>query len=230
MDKEKIEILLKIVTIFSVCYVIYEKTFESRNRTGKKIREDYKFAKDFFEDRKNSSLDKYLIELGYLGITQDQSIKTEEAEYLLSLQKPVIALFWFKKTRRYLTFSMTNIDRKITFKQKYKEENFREEHKLKYLSLYYIMFLLASFRLLFPTLPFLTNNHYLILWILFWLLLAWESLKAYLDMEMAEDLVRLQSGDLSVKKKISLREFIKKTFGLINRKTYLFMRQKDNRS
>jgi hypothetical protein len=92
------------------------------------------------------------------------------------------------------------------------------------------MFLLASFRLLFPTLPFLTNNHYLILWILFWLLLAWESLKAYLDMEMAEDLVRLQSGDLSVKKKISLREFIKKTFGLINRKTYLFMRQKDNRS
>jgi hypothetical protein len=230
MDKEKIEILLRIVTIVSVCYVIYEKTFESRNRTGNKIREDYKFTKAFFEDRKNSSLDKYLIELGYLGITQDQSIKTEEAEYLLSLQKPVIALSWFKKTRRYLIFSMTSIDRKIAFKPKYKEEDFREKHKLKYLSLYYIMFLLANFRFLFPTLPFLTNNHDLILWILFWLFLAWESLKAYLDMEMAEDLVRLQSGDLSVKKKISLREFIKKTFGLINRKTHNLARQKDDRS
>lgn len=233
MNIEHIKNLALILGVTWTSYLFYKEFSESQNKTGNKIREDYKFAKNFFEDReKNPDLHKFVIELGYLGITRERSIKSEEVEYLLSLKKPAIALFWFKKSRRYLDFSMI-LDQKITFKEKYKEEKFRENHKFIYLFLYYACCLLAGYRLVLQDvlpLSFLNDRHALILWIFFWLLLAWESLKPYLDMDTAEDLVRLQSGELKIKKKKSFLGFRKKNFAWINQRLVILEKRKKDRS
>jgi hypothetical protein len=73
----------------------------------------------------------------------------------------------------------------------------------------------------------LNDYKFLALWVFFWLILAWDFLKAYVDMDTAENLLRLQSGNTNVKNKKGIREFRKNTFGWINKK--LGVVKKDDR-
>jgi hypothetical protein len=226
MNKDSIENLAKIAVIVWTSYQLYEKFFESQNKAGNKIREDYKFAKDFFEEReKNPDLHKFVVELGYLGITHDRGVTPEVVEYLLSLQKPETALFWFKKTRRYLDFSITSLDQKIRFKSKYREESSRIKYKNFYLFLYVLLCFGASYPLVYKTTLSLSD---LFLWVIALFIPAWMSLTLKFDIELAEKLVGLQPG-ISISKK-SVRKSKRKTFGWINRMLSVFGKQEHDHS
>jgi hypothetical protein len=228
MDKEKIGILVGIVTIVSVFYGLYTKNLEFQHTLGKKIREDYEFAKKFFEDcEKNPNRQKYIIELGYLGITQDRSIKPEEIKYILSLQEPTIALFWFKKSRRYLDFLITNIDQKITFKLKYKKKISRTIYKISRF-LYYTFWSLAALTpfIYAANLPFLPLSL-----ALFWAVLCFSLAIIFLNegvnMSFAEKLVNLQPFSLRTQRKKSIRESKIRRLSWINNKLGSLAKQKD---
>jgi hypothetical protein len=108
-----IDLIIKLVGIVGSSFVLWKTVSELKRSVGINIREDYKFAKEFLEERqRNPNLHPLLIELGYLGITHDRTIKPEEAEYLLSFKRPDRALSRFKQSRRYVDFCVTRIDKK----------------------------------------------------------------------------------------------------------------------
>jgi hypothetical protein len=194
---KEIENLIKFLPLLVFLYTIYEKNFELRNKTGGKIREEYKFAKNFFEDQKND-LDKYILELGYLGITQSRSISSEEVKYILSLKEPLNALFWFKRSRKYLDFSITGLDRKIAYKAKYKKESSRKMYKFSRFSLYIFWALVAFSPVVYSAKLPPTPIIWIIIWMILCLTLAFIFLNEGVDMGLAEKLVKLQPSALRV--------------------------------
>lgn len=117
-----IKIIGAIVAIFGAGKIIYDVT------TGKKsrLREDYKFAKEFLEDLKNNpDIHPFAVERGYQAIAGSTSISSEKIAYLLSLKNPGKCLNDYVLSKNYLQLLSTNGDLCLTFAEKYSSSWFR---------------------------------------------------------------------------------------------------------
>ncbi|NML34199.1 hypothetical protein [Paraburkholderia antibiotica] len=90
------------ISLYGVRKIYLEMSLTSRNR----IREEYKFAKEFLAElRGESRLDPFLREKGCQAITGDSRAIPEHVEYLLSLQAPSQALSQYSPGKKYLEHS-----------------------------------------------------------------------------------------------------------------------------
>lgn len=142
---QELEMVLKSVAVLvglvGAAKVIYELALGSHGRR----REEYKFAKDFFQALKEDpSMHPFLKEKGYQAVAGNRYVSADEIEYVLSLQTPNQALRDYTLGRMYLDYSpRKNGDLKLEFRSKYKKAWSRIWLKTYYTACYALLGLLA---------------------------------------------------------------------------------------
>ncbi|MCI0919425.1 hypothetical protein JNA64_19890 [Pseudomonas stutzeri] len=193
----EIETIFKLVTaalgIFGVAKIIYEFSTGSKN----KLREEYRFAKEFLRDiAQEPKLHPLAIEKGYYAIAGTTSIKSKEIEYVLSLENPDTCLKDYTLSRQYLEHISQNGNFKIEFSQKYKSNFSRNWRKTVHVLVYFFgSFIALSPLLLFKPLG-LNINQFMGLAIItmpVFGFFAFDSLKSFIKIKRGEKLVSSQS-------------------------------------
>lgn len=137
-----------IAAVISAGKIIYEITAGMKSR----LRDEYKFAKEFLADVKNvPDLHPFTLEKGYQAIAGTTTLKTEEVSYILSLKNPVQCLKDYALSKGYLEHLNTTGDLQIAFADKYKSNWSRGWRKTIYVILYFILAFLALFPLVFSS-------------------------------------------------------------------------------
>jgi hypothetical protein len=120
------------------------------SRQGR-IREEYKFAREFFLDMERyPKMHPFLKEKGFQAIAGDTRLAACEIEYLLGLNGSPQALRDYVLGRPYLQYFSTAGNEQISFRAKYKSHWSRLWRKICYLILYFISFAAAFTPLLMP--------------------------------------------------------------------------------
>lgn len=163
---------------------------------GGRMREEYKFAKDFIDQIKSDpKLHPFLREKGYQAIAGDRELCGDEIEYLLSLKRPDRALRDYVLGRPYLEHLPNAGNLQINFKKRYKGSWSRWWRKSLYFVLYFILFFAAFSPLLFSRM-FTTGPTEIFVAFAFSIAVfgsyAWFALKAATRIVRAEKLVKNQ--------------------------------------
>lgn len=182
-----------VAAIIGAGRVIYEVTVGKKSR----LREDYKFAKEFLNDLKvNPDLHPFAIEKGYQAIAGSTVLKSEEIAYLLSLENPGKCLKDYVLSKNYLQHLNTSGDLQLSFSEKYAAPWARKWRKAWYLTLYFGL-AFASLSPLFFVERGITKPVQLLTLLAFTISIfgfyAWESLKSFARIYRGEKLVQNQS-------------------------------------
>lgn len=173
MDKDLfIKIATVVIAFIGGCILLWrankELFFGSRNS----LREEYKFAKAFFDDlEKQPKMHPYVRQKGFQGIAGNQSLSPTVIEYLLTLHDPATVLNDYVFSCKLLEHSPVAGTKQIRFKNAYSDESRRKNLKWIYVAIYGASYTIAvspilagqwgllskslSFGLLLITLPFL---------------------------------------------------------------------------
>ncbi len=158
----KLETIIKIIATFVALVGVGKTYYEMRSANRSRLREEYKFAKDFLEESNNNpNLHPFALEKGYQAIAGSTTVSTEEIAYLLSLKNPSKYLNDYLRGKKYFSKLDTDSDCKLNFSKKYSASWSRKWRKGLYLTLYFIFFYSAfapifipqSFLLLIITMP-----------------------------------------------------------------------------
>ena len=123
-----------------------------RGRFGQ-LREEYKFARDFFADlEKNPQMHPFLRQKGYQAIACDNRLASAEIEYLLTLQDSPQALKDYVLGRQYINHLATATGSQLTFKHKFESTFSRMWRKGGYLALYLGCILIGLAPIMLPAL------------------------------------------------------------------------------
>jgi hypothetical protein len=139
MDVELvIKTIAALAAIAGVAKIIFEFSVGGKLR----LREEYRFAKEFLNElESNSKLHHLAVERGYYAIAGTSAIKVPEIKYLISLTNADGRLKDYVLSRRYVELKeKTN---RIDFRDKYKKRWSRVWRKAVYLSVYFIGSFLA---------------------------------------------------------------------------------------
>uniref|UniRef100_C6E142 Uncharacterized protein n=1 Tax=Geobacter sp. (strain M21) TaxID=443144 RepID=C6E142_GEOSM len=192
-----IDIIIKIFTLLAgaigIAKIFYEIVIGRRTR----MREEYKFAKEFFSELETTKrIHPFTKEKGYQAIAGDNEISSCEIEYLLSLQQPDLALRDYVLGRQYLQHLPQVGNREITFKKKFQNVWFRRILKTIYCVLYAILVFLTFAPLLFSKYLFKDSTKIsataIIMCFFVFAPYAWFALKAVTRIVRAEKLVKRQ--------------------------------------
>ena len=180
-----------LVAIFGIWKVLYEF------KTGRKahLRAEYEFSKKFLNEVATQDIHPYPLEKGYQAIAGTNTVKSNEVEYILSLENPVQCLRDFVLSKELLEEIDTKGNLKLRFKSKYKNKWSRRWRKAMYLTFYFIFALIALSPLLLN--GFLTTNLNIVVQLLFSIpfggLYAWAALNAYSKIQRCEHLLKNQN-------------------------------------
>ena len=167
----------------------------SVGRKGK-LREEYKFAKDFLSDIDClKKMHPYLKEKGYQAIAGDETVTAKEVEYLLSLTEPEQAIKDFVMGRNYLQHISVLDDLQIIFKEKYKTKWSRTWRMYFYFTCYMVCVLGATAPWIFSSLLHFSLNQSFLAFSVSAVIFgpyAWLSLRAGQKIANASRLVRRQ--------------------------------------
>ncbi len=193
MDAEIIlKFLAALVGLIGAAKIFYDFSTGRRSR----MRDEYKFAKDFFLDLNSTSpMHPFLREKGYQAIAGTSLISGEIIEYLLTLTRPDRAMRDYVLGEHYLEHISRSGDLKIEFKEKYKENWTRKIRLYGYSGLYLIFALLALSPLIlgkFLNLPLSTMLSSFLICSAVFGPYAWLSLRASVKMYRAQMLVSHQ--------------------------------------
>ena len=117
-----IELFAKLVTVAGSVFALYKVIAEFVISKKSRLREEFKFIKDFITDLKPDT-HPFVIEKGYLAITGDSTLTAKEITYLLSLSSPAQALKKYSTSRKYVEFKEATATEKakVAFQDKYTE-------------------------------------------------------------------------------------------------------------
>ena len=189
-----IRVILALAGIIGAGKIIYEIISGGKS----KLREEYKFAKEFLGDlSQDKELHPFVIEKGYQAIAGTTTVSSKEISYLLSLEKPVESIKDYVLSKKYLEHLNTNGNLQITFTKKYRSKWSRTWRKTFYLLMYFFGALIALS-------PFLLAKHFdlsikqLLITSVFTIpifsVLAFDSLRSFIKIFKSEDLVQNQSS------------------------------------
>jgi hypothetical protein len=150
MENETIfKIIGAIVAVIGAGKVINDITIADKSR----LREDYKFAKEFLEEiDSNPNLHPLVVERGYHAIAGTKSLGSGEISYLLSLKNPGQCLYDYKLARKYLqTINTDDGNLRIEFAKKHDRPQCRKVKKGFYLCIYLFFALIAFSPLFLPS-------------------------------------------------------------------------------
>lgn len=144
------DIIIKFATfalgLFGAVKVYQEISVSRRN----KMREEYKFARDFLDEVKsNGNFHPFALEKGFQAIAGDSELRSEEIAYLLSLREPDRALRSYVLGRHYLQHLPHSGNLQISFRQKYLNPWSRRWRKWLYTALYGVLTFGAAAPLIF---------------------------------------------------------------------------------
>jgi hypothetical protein len=117
-----IELFAKLITVAGSVFALYKVIAEFVISKKSRLREEFKFIKDFITDLKPGT-HPFVIERGYLAITGDSTLTAKEITYLLSLSSPAQALKKYSTSRKYIYFKEATATAKaqVVFRDKYTE-------------------------------------------------------------------------------------------------------------
>ncbi|HCH1223243.1 hypothetical protein D5E87_10525 [Vibrio parahaemolyticus] len=183
-----IKVIAAVVGIIGAGRVIYELV----SGVQSKLRDEYKFAKEFLEGQDLKSLHPFTREKGYQAVAGSSIVTQKEVEYILSLSNPVQRLKDYKKSLQLFEKMDTKGEFKLNYRKKYKTDYSRNWRKFVYLSGYFVLAFLA-------VLPIVNPNWFgdqgalsIIITLPSFGFYAWMSMNAYGKIKAAERLVQNQ--------------------------------------
>jgi hypothetical protein len=133
-----VKIIMAIGAIIGVAKIIYELSSSSKL----KLREEYKFAKEFLTDLDEEIPPHHLaIERGYYALAGTSSIQVSDIKYLITLSNPDKSLRDYALSRKYVELNKKL--HKIDFRSKYQSNFSRIWRKSFYIFIYILASLLA---------------------------------------------------------------------------------------
>jgi len=186
-----------LVNIGVLAKIIYELSIGSKH----KLREEYRFSKEFLNDLYQKKLHPLAIERGYYAIAGTERIKSKEIEYLLSLENPGSCLKGYVLSRRYLEHIEKNSQFKIEFSKKYKRKCSRLWRKVIHLAVYFVgAFIAFSPLLLFKPMDLSLNQLFTLIAVItpsagFF---AVNSMRCFIKISLGEKLVASQKKHTSI--------------------------------
>jgi len=138
-----VKIIMAIGAMIGVAKIIYELSSSSKL----KLREEYKFAKEFLADLEDEAPPHNLaIERGYYALAGTSSVPVSDIKYLISLSNPDKSLKDYVLSRKYV--ELNKKVHKVDFRSKYKKKFSRVWRKSLYVCIYVLASLLAMSPLL----------------------------------------------------------------------------------
>lgn len=184
-----VKIIMAIGAMIGVAKIFYELSSSSKLR----LREEYKFAKEFLADLDEEVPPHHLaVERGYYALAGTSSIHVSDIRYLISLSNPNKSLSDYALSRRYV--ELNKKAHRIEFRSKYQNRFSRVWRKLYYLIIYTLASLLAMSPLLL-TAPFNLGPKFMLLALVtvpscgFF---AFDALRSYMRIVRGEALVKEQ--------------------------------------
>jgi hypothetical protein len=162
-----------------------------------RMREQYRFAKEYFADKADGLADHpFLREKGLQAIIGDDRLAANDIEYLLLLKEPAKAIKYYELGRQYLQLSVKGAEHIIEFRTRYRSSWSRWWRKWGYFGLYGLCVFVVFGPAIFSKQLF--SNHQGILsasaiTIPIGSFYAWMALKAATRVSRAEALCRSQS-------------------------------------
>ena len=133
-----VKIIMAIGAMIGVAKIIYELSSGSKL----KLREEYKFAKEFLADLDEETPAHHLaVERGYYALAGTSSIQVSDIKYLISLSNPDKSLKDYAFSRKYVELNKKL--HKIDFRLKYQRKFSRVWRKSFYVLIYVLASLLA---------------------------------------------------------------------------------------
>ena len=120
--------------------------FEMSSGKSAKLRDDYRFAKEFLKDISDDELHPYLVEKGYQALAGVTDISVKEVEYILTLDNSVSCLRDYVLSKKYLDKLETSGSLKLKFKDKYQSRYSRLWRQI----IYFICYSFLAFSALIP--------------------------------------------------------------------------------
>jgi hypothetical protein len=126
MTIDKIEVLIRLISGSGAIFISWKIIYDIVTGGKPRLREDYRFAKEFLEELKNNpDLHPFAVEKGYHAIAGSNTVGFEEIAYLLSLKNPGQCLYDYTFARRILQTIDKNGELYLTFSKKYSSSQFR---------------------------------------------------------------------------------------------------------
>lgn len=152
-----VKIIMAIGAMIGVTKIIYELSSSSKL----KLREEYRFAKEFLADLDEETPPHHLaVERGYYALAGTSSIQVSDIKYLISLSNPDKSLKDYALSRKYVELNKKL--HKIDFRLKYQRNFSRVWRKSFYILIYVLASLLAMSPLLLAA-PFNLGPKFMLL-------------------------------------------------------------------
>lgn len=150
-----IDLIVQVISIFGGAAAIWKIATEFPRGKGRNLRDEYRFAREFFEELEQKPLmHNFLKQKGYQAIAGGASLSAEEIEYLLTLNDSVKSIRDYVFGRPYVEYLRTSIGTKIVYKNKYRSRQSRLLRKFWFFALY----LLCYFLWTAPVFLFISNR------------------------------------------------------------------------
>ncbi|MUL04415.1 hypothetical protein GNP89_19875 [Aliivibrio fischeri] len=138
-----ISIAFKAITALVALLGLRKLYFDVLIGKSSRLRDDYRFSKEFFNDISEGNLHPYSIEKGYQALANTTEVSTNEIKYILTLDRPIECLNDYVLAHSYLEEVSAHEGNRISFKKKYADKSVRSRRKALYISLYAIFVYLA---------------------------------------------------------------------------------------
>lgn len=190
----EISLILKIIMAIGVMIGAARIINEFSTGSKLKLREEYRFAKDFLSDvAEPNKLHHLAVERGYYALAGTSSIKVSDIAYLISLQNPDKSLKDYALSRRYVEFNEQL--HRVIFRSKFKNKFSRLWRKAIHFTAY-VMFAGLALSPLMLAGPYNLGLKFMLLalaTIPSFGFFAFDSLRSFIKIQRAEALVKEQA-------------------------------------
>lgn len=145
----EIETILKISSFSIGTITVGLAIWNAAQGHRKNLKDEYTFARDFFEYIERSKPHPLVRERGYQAVAGDSKITAMEVEYLLELTPSGKALRLYARGKKYLTHISTAGRFQVQYRAKYRNRLARLSRKIVYFVVYMISVFLSVLPLLF---------------------------------------------------------------------------------
>ena len=186
----EIENILKLLSpvgvIAGVAKIIYEHSSSSKH----KLRDDYRFAKDFLKDMEHpDGLHHLAVQRGYYALAGTTSINVTDIAYLISLENPDKSLKDYALARNYVEFN-AKLNR-VVYRPKVKSKFSRRWRQTAHFSAYFIFAYLSISPLILPS-YYNLGSHFM------WLAIATFPVFGFFAFQTLRSFIRIQRGEALV--------------------------------
>ena len=191
-----ISLWFKVPAIISAFILTSKFLLDLASGKSAKLKDDYRFSKEFLTDVESGILHQYSIEKGYQAIAGTDDVSMKEVEYILTLENSSKCLKDYILAKDYLQKIEPNGALKLQFKLKFSSNYSRLWRKGLFGFMYFVLSFIAFSPLFFDMFLGITKlQSFIILMVTIptFGFPAWLSLKVYARIKRGEQLVENQS-------------------------------------